>query len=96
ATLAATPGGAAGGDVTIDAGAVRLLNATGAADGCATAGLCGQAANLNINATTLSLGANAVRATGITAGVTLAARDGIYVEGKGSFSTGNAALTLQA
>ncbi|WP_164209758.1 hypothetical protein, partial [Stenotrophomonas maltophilia] len=26
----------------------------------------------------------------------LAARDGIYVEGKGSFSTGNAALTLQA
>ncbi|WP_163468029.1 hypothetical protein, partial [Klebsiella michiganensis] len=68
ATLAATPGGAAGGDVTIDAGAVRLLNATGAADGCATAGLCGQAANLNINATTLSLGANAVRATGITAG----------------------------
>jgi len=96
ATLAASLGGAADGQVTIDAGAVRLLNAAGAADGCAVAGLCGQAANLTINATTLSLGTNAVRTSGITAGVTLGARDGIYVEGKGSFSTGNAALTLRA
>ncbi|MEP9360952.1 filamentous haemagglutinin family protein [Sphingomonas sp. KR3-1] len=96
ATLAATSGGAADGNVTIDAGAVRLLNSTNAADGCATAGLCGQAANLIIDATSLSLGANAVRTSGITAAVTLAARDGIYVEGKGSFSTGNAALTLRA
>ncbi|MBB4099255.1 filamentous haemagglutinin family protein [Sphingomonas kyeonggiensis] len=96
ATLAASLGGAADGGITIDAGAVRLLNAGGATDGCVTAGLCGQAANLTINATTLSLGTNAVRTSGITAGVTLGARDGIYVEGKGSFSTGNAALTLRA
>ncbi|ATY34220.1 hypothetical protein CVN68_21530 [Sphingomonas psychrotolerans] len=96
ATLAAVADTAADGAVTIDAGDVRLLNAGNGADGCRVAGFCGAASALTLNAATLSFGANAVRASGFADSVTLAATGGIYVEGKGSFSAGNAALALRA
>lgn len=95
-TLAASTRAVAGDQVTIDAGDVRLLNAAGGADGCGVAGFCGQASGLTLNAATLSFGANAVRASGFADSVTLAASNGMYVEEKGSFSTGNAALILRA
>ncbi|WP_168356039.1 filamentous haemagglutinin family protein [Sphingomonas gei] len=96
ATLAGVAGIAADGAVAIDAGDVRLRNAAGSADGCGTAGFCGEASSLTLNAATLSFGANAVRASGFADSVTLAASGGMYVEGKGSFSAGNAALALRA
>jgi filamentous hemagglutinin family protein len=93
AALAAVAGTTAG-DVTINADAVSLHNSTNAADGCAATGFCGTATNLVVNGGLLRLGANALRASGFTTGVTLGARDGIYIEDKGSFTSGSAALTL--
>ena len=85
---------AAGSAVRIEAGNIRLTNSGNAADGCATGGLCGVAGSLTLDAGTISLGNNAVRAAGFTDSVTLAASDGIYVMGKGSFDTGVAGLNL--
>ncbi|WCM28024.1 filamentous hemagglutinin family protein [Sphingomonas sp. QA11] len=95
ASLAASARGGSAGSVLVKAGNARLLNSTGANDGCATAGMCAPAGSFTLNAATLSFGANSVRATGFAGGVTLAASDGMYVEGKGSFSTGDASLTLR-
>ncbi|RIA46328.1 filamentous hemagglutinin family protein [Hephaestia caeni] len=94
ASLAADAQVAAGSAVRIEAGNVRLGNSGNAADGCASSALCGSAGSLTLDATTISLGNNAVRATGFTESVALVASDGIYVEGKGSFDAGVAALTL--
>ncbi|MBN9940453.1 hypothetical protein JND29_15330, partial [Listeria monocytogenes] len=58
------------------------------------AGFCGQGSALTLNTATLSFGANDVRASGFSKAVTLAASGGMYVEGKGSFSSGTTALTL--
>lgn len=95
ATLATTPAVGAGEDVNIVARHLSLTNATKAADGCTAAGHCGQGSQLLLDTATISLGANDVRTAGFADGVTLAAREGIYVEGKGSFATGDSALTLQ-
>lgn len=95
AALAADARAAAQASVTVNASNIRLLNSTDAASGCATVGVCGAAGSFTLNATTLSFGANDVAASGFTDGVTLAASDGIYVEGRGSFSAGDAALTLR-
>ncbi|MDF0545412.1 filamentous hemagglutinin family protein [Sphingobium sp. H39-3-25] len=94
ASLAADPQAAAGSAVRIEAGKVRLANSGNAADGCASNALCGSAGSLSLGAKTISLGNNAVRASGFSDGVTLAASDGLYVEGKGSLDVGSAALTL--
>ncbi|MGK0490604.1 filamentous haemagglutinin family protein [Sphingomonas echinoides] len=94
ASLAASARNGASDSVTIDAANVRLTNATKAADGCAVAGFCGQGSALTLNTATLSFGANDVRASGFSKAVTLAASGGMYVEGKGSFSSGTTALTL--
>lgn len=94
ASLAADAQAAAGSAITIQAGNVRLANSGNAADGCASSALCGSAGSLTLDATTISLGNNAVRATGFTDSVTLAASNGLYVEGKGSLDTGAAGLTL--
>ncbi|RIA45984.1 filamentous hemagglutinin-like outer membrane protein [Hephaestia caeni] len=94
ASLAADAQAAAGSAVRIEAGNVRLANNGNAADGCATSALCGSAGSLSLGAKTISLANNTVRASGFADGVTLAASDGLYVEGKGSFDVGSAALTL--
>ncbi|WP_257554651.1 filamentous haemagglutinin family protein [Sphingobium sp. CFD-2] len=94
ASLAADAQAAAGSAVRIEAGNVRLANSGNAADGCVSSALCGSAGSLTLDATTISLGNNAVRAAGFTDSLTLAASDGLYVEGKGSFDTGGAGLTL--
>ncbi|MBO9579645.1 MAG: filamentous hemagglutinin family protein [Sphingobium sp.] len=96
ATLAATADTAADGSVVVGAGNVRLLNSTKATDGCATVGFCGSAGNFTLDAVTLTFGANDMSAAGFANGVSLGATDGMYVEGKGSFSTGDTALTLRA
>ncbi|TNE43808.1 MAG: filamentous hemagglutinin N-terminal domain-containing protein [Sphingomonadales bacterium] len=95
ATIASDAQAAAGSAITVQAGNVRLANSGNAADGCTSSALCGTAGSLTLDATTISLGNNAVRAAGFTDGVTLAASDGLYVEGKGSFDTGAAGLTLK-
>lgn len=95
ATIAATARTAGGAAITVNAGNVTLRNATAAADGCVTAGACGVADSLQLNATTIAFGANDMRASGFANGVTLAASDGMYVEAKGSFSAGAGALTLR-
>lgn len=94
ASLAADAQAAAGSAISIQGGNVRLANSGNAADGCASSALCGSAGSLTLDATTISLGNNAVRAAGFTDAVTLAASDGLYVEGKGSFDSGAAGLTL--
>ncbi|WP_213979246.1 filamentous haemagglutinin family protein [Sphingomonas sp. dw_22] len=94
ATLAASAGNAPTDSITLDAGNVRLVNSLAAADGCVVAGFCGQGGALTLNSATLSFGANDVRASGFSDAVTLAASGGMYVEGKGSFSSGATALTL--
>lgn len=94
ATIAADAQAAAGSAITIQAGNVRLANSGNAADGCVSSALCGTAGSFTLDAATISLGNNAVRAAGFTDGVTLAASNGLYVEGKGSFDTGAAGLTL--
>lgn len=94
ATLAADAQAAAGSVVRIEAGNVRLAKSGNAADGCTSSALCGSAGSLSLDAKTISLGNNKVRAAGFSDGVTLAASDGLYVEGKGSFDVGSAALTI--
>lgn len=96
AALASEASASSGASVDINAGNVRLLNSGAAADGCATVGTCGSATNLTLTAITLSFGANDVHADGFAGGVTLRANEGMYVEGKGSFSTGESSLMLQA
>ncbi|MBV2150045.1 filamentous hemagglutinin family protein [Sphingobium sp. AS12] len=96
AGLAADAQAAAGSAVRIEAGNVRLANSANAADGCASSALCGSAGSLALDATTISLGSNGARASGFADSVTLAASDGIYVEGKGSFDAGDAGLMLNA
>lgn len=96
ANLAADAQAPAGAAVRIEASNVRLANSGNAADGCASGTLCGSAGSLALDATTISLGNNDVRASGFTDSVTLAASDGIYVEGKGSFDAGDAGLILNA
>ncbi|MDF0491401.1 filamentous hemagglutinin family protein [Sphingomonas sp. H39-1-10] len=93
ASLATDIRAAVGSSVTLQAGNVRLLNSTDAADGC-TAASCGAGSSFTLDARTISLGSNDVRASGFAEGVTLAASDGLYVEGKGSFSAGDAVLAL--
>lgn len=95
AALAANVQAAADTSVTIDAANVSLLNSSDATSGCATVGMCGTAGSFTLNATTLSFGANDMVTAGFTDSVTLGASDGMYVEGKGSFSVGDAALTLR-
>lgn len=96
ASLAAGARDAASDSVTVKARDVQLVNSTAAADGCAAAGFCGDASQLTIDATTIAFGVNAVHASGFADAVVLTGRDGLYVEGKGSFSSGQAALTLNA
>lgn len=95
ASLAADANAAAGSAVRIDVGNVRLANSGKAADGCTSTALCGTAGSLTLDATTLSFGNNEVRAVGFSDSVTLAASDGLYVEGKGSFDVGAAALSIE-
>jgi filamentous hemagglutinin family protein len=94
ASLAMTPA-SAGGALTINAANVSLRNAQATADGCATLGTCGSGDALTLNAATIAFGANDVHAASFTGGVTLAASDGMYVEGAGRFLAGDAALTLR-
>jgi len=96
ASLTADAQATAGSAVRIEAGSVRLANSANAADGCATSALCGSAGSLNLDAKTISLGNNTVRASGFNDGVNLAASNGLYVEGKGSFDVGSAALSIDA
>lgn len=95
ATLAAGVLNGALDAVTITARDVRLLNSGAAADGCLVVGFCGQGSALTLNTATLSFGTNSVRTAGFSGAVTLGAARGMYVEGKGSFSAGNSALTLR-
>ncbi|MGI9376718.1 MAG: filamentous hemagglutinin N-terminal domain-containing protein, partial [Tsuneonella suprasediminis] len=94
AALAADAGAAAGSAVTIAAGHVRLTNSAGVADGCDGTALCGGASSLTLDATTIALGSGDLSASSFNDTVTLAASDGLYVEGEGSFSAGNAVLAL--
>lgn len=96
ASLAADASAAAGSAVRVEVGNVRLANSGKAADGCTTTALCGTVSSLTLDATTISLGNNAVRASGFTDGVTLVASDGLYVEGKGSFDVGAGALSIDS
>ena len=89
--IAAMPGTADA--VTITAGDVRVQNTRGVAGGCATLGSCGAGA-LTLDTATLSFGAGAFDVGSFTGGVTLGARAGMYVEGKGTLAAGDAALTL--
>lgn len=84
-----------GGIVTVNGGDVRLLNSTGTTNGCVAAADCGSADSFILNSSTLSFGANAVRAAGFTQSVSLGANEGMYVEGKGSFSSGITSLVLR-
>jgi filamentous hemagglutinin family protein len=89
--IAAVPGADA--TVAITADDVRLQNTRGVASGCATLGACGAGA-LTLEAATLSFGAGAFDVGSFADGVTLAAANGMYVEGKGSLVAGEATLTL--
>jgi filamentous hemagglutinin family protein len=95
ATLASTAGTGADEAVTITAANVRLANAANAADGCLAAGFCGLGGSFALDAQTIAFGANDVRVAGVADSVTLGAAQGMYVEGKGRFLTGDASLTLR-
>lgn len=85
----------AGGIVTVDGNDVRLLNSSGAASGCVAASDCGLADGFALNSSTLSFDANAMQAAGFTQSVSLSANEGMYIEGKGSFSSGSTSLVLR-
>ena len=84
--------GAAAGDsgagtvVSLAARDVRLTNKAAAADGCAATAICGEGSRFSLVADTLAFGANDMRMSGFANGVSLTARLGMYVEGKGSFA----------
>lgn len=96
ASIALAPGATAGDSLRISADNVTLRNALGTADGCGTSGFCGTGTSLTMDAATIGFGAGAVRASGFSDSVTLTGVDGLYVDAKGSFTTGAADLTLVA
>ena len=92
--IALVPGAVAG-SVAITASDVRFLNSRAGATGC-TALLCGAGSRFALTAETVSFGANAVSIAGFADGVSLAGTGGMFVEGKGSLSTGASGLSLRA
>lgn len=96
ASIALTPNALPGDTLQLTAGVVTLRNKLAAADGCAVSGFCGTGAGLTIDAATIGFGAGAVRAAGFSGAITLTGRDGLYVDDKGSFGSGAAALRLGA
>lgn len=96
ASIALTADAAPGDTLQLIAGNVMLRNELAATDGCAVTGFCGAGASLTIDASTIGFGVGAVRAAGFSGGVTLTGRDGLYVDDKGSFGSGSAALRLVA
>ena len=81
--------------IQINARAVTLSNSGNLVDTCVGVNAaCGAGATLRLNTDTLTFGVNNVRTYGITEDVTLAAANGMFVGGKGSFTTGATDLTL--
>ena len=88
-------------DLTLNADHVTLRNSFADVGACAEVGarLCGATSALTINASDITFGGGQFRTYGFDAGiggtgVTLAARDGMYITGQGGFSTINADESL--
>ena len=88
-------------DLTLNADHVMLRNSFADVGACAEVGarLCGATSALTINASDITFGGGQFRTYGFDAGiggtgVTLAARDGMYITGQGGFSTINADESL--
>jgi filamentous hemagglutinin family protein len=85
-----------GGAVRIVADNLRLDTGAAATAACGASGTlaCG-AGQLTIDTRTITFGDGTVRAYGAGGGVSLAAREGVFYEGKATFDVGAAALTIQ-
>ncbi len=83
--------------LTLNTGAVTLLNTHGASLGCGAKGapVCATSGNtLTINASSVTLGSGQFRTYGFDRAIALAATKGLYVEGAGSLVLGAAALSV--
>ncbi|MEH0196577.1 filamentous hemagglutinin family protein [Caulobacter sp. CCNWLY153] len=86
--LAVAPGD---GSVKLTAGSLTLANAHAKLAGCVTA--CG-AGTLAISTQNLAFGSGDLQVLGAGGGVSIAARDGFFYQGRGSLNVGSAALTI--
>ncbi|WP_353229008.1 filamentous haemagglutinin family protein [Novosphingobium sp.] len=83
--------------LTLNTGALTILNTSGASLGCGATGapVCATSGNtLTINASSVTLGSGTFRTYGFDGTVALTATNGAYFEGAGQLALGNATLTL--